>query len=224
MSFRFGRFVLDPETRQLTREGNEIHLSPKAFQLLSILITERPRAVSKSELQDQLWPATFVEETNVAGLVAEIRRALDDSATDPEFLRTVYRFGYRFVGTIQESGEPTRATSVGPRPSLAFADRRTLLLEGVNVIGRAPDATVHCDATGVSRHHARIVLSNGEATLEDLGSKNGTYVQGNRVTTARLADGDEIRLGTASLTFRFEPPVAATETLLPDRGNDSNRH
>lgn len=224
VSFRFGRFVLDRETRQLTGDGEEIHLSPKAFQLLAILITERPRAVSKSELQDQLWPATFVEETNVAGLVAEIRRALDDSATDPEFVRTVYRFGYRFVGTVQESGEPKRAPSVGPRPSLVVGDRRTLLLQGVNVIGRAPDATVHCDAAGVSRHHARILVSDGEATLEDLGSKNGTYLQGTRVTSARLADGDEIRLGTASLTFRLEPPVGATETLLPDRGGDTTDH
>ena len=80
VSYRFGRFVLDCDTRQLLRDGSEVHLSPKAFELLAILLANQPRAVSKTELQERLWPSTFVEETNLAGLVAEIRRALGDSA------------------------------------------------------------------------------------------------------------------------------------------------
>src|SRR5688572_26940475 len=101
--YRFGRFVLDYDTRQILADGGEIHLSPKAFELLALLLANRPRAVSKTELQERLWPSTFVEETNLAGLVAEIRRALDDSATEPVFVRTVYRFGYRFVGDAVET-------------------------------------------------------------------------------------------------------------------------
>ena len=97
-----------------------------------------------------------------------------------------------------------------------------MLLEGANVIGRATDATIQCDATGVSRHHARIVVSKGEATLEDLGSKNGTYLRSQRITSARLSDGDEIRLGTASLTFRIKPPLGPTETVATDPGDRSN--
>ena len=91
-------------------------------------------------------------------------------------------------------------------------------MEGVNVIGRAPDATIQCDVTGVSRYHARILLSKGAATLEDLDSKNGTYLQNARITSARLSDGDEIRLGKACLTFRVRPPLGATETVTADPG------
>jgi DNA-binding winged helix-turn-helix (wHTH) protein len=218
VSCRFGDFVLDYGTRQLLLDGEEIHLSPKAFELLAVLLDNRPRAVSKAELLERLWPSTFVEETNLAGLVAEIRRALRDSATRPVFLRTVYRFGYRFVAEVVDSDEATRAAPPGPRPCLVFENRQVVLLEGSNVIGRASDSTVRCDAPGVSRHHARILVSKGVATLEDLGSKNGTYLQRQRITSARLSDGDEICLGTANLTFRTEPALGPTETVAVDPG------
>lgn len=216
MSFRFGRFVLDSDTRQLLQDDEEIHLAPKAFELLLLLLVNRPRALSKAELLERLWPSTFVEETNLAGLVAEIRRALRDSATRPVYLRTVYRFGYRFVGDVVESGAPVPVGLVGPRSYLIFENRRIALLEGANTIGRAPDATIQCDVRGVSRHHARIVVSGGHATLEDLGSKNGTYVRHERITSAGLADGDRIQLGTATLTFRVDPPLDPTDTVATD--------
>jgi DNA-binding winged helix-turn-helix (wHTH) protein len=210
---RFGRFTLDQDTRQLLAGTNEIHLSPKAFELLTLLIVSRPRALSKADLQERLWPSTFVEETNLAGLIAEIRRALGDSATKPEYVRTVHRFGYRFVGDVQEGAASPRPGRPEHRLVLTIDTRVVILLEGANVIGRAPDAGILCDAAGVSRQHARIVVANGEATLEDLGSKNGTYLQGERITSARLSDGDEIRVGTVALTFRAEAPPQPTETM-----------
>ena len=215
VSYRFGEFVLDGDTRQLLRGTQEIHLSSKAFELLSILIAKRPRLVSKAELQEKLWPSTFVEETNLAGLAAEIRRALDDSATSPKFVRTVYRFGYRFTGEVVEAGTATPASAAG-RPRLVFQNHDAVLMEGANVIGRAPDATIQCEGTGVSRHHARIVLANGQATLEDLGSKNGTFLNDKRITAAPLSDQDEIQIGTASLTFRLDAPLGSTETVATD--------
>ena len=74
--YRFGDFTLDGDTRQLLSKNSEVHLSPKAFELLSMLVANRGRAVPKAELQEHLWPSTFVEETNLASLVVEIRRAL----------------------------------------------------------------------------------------------------------------------------------------------------
>lgn len=93
MRYRFSGYILDPNTRQLLSNGAEIHLSPKAFELLTLLLANATRALSKAELQQRLWPATFVEETNLATLAAEIRRALHDSAKNPSFVRTVYAFG-----------------------------------------------------------------------------------------------------------------------------------
>jgi pSer/pThr/pTyr-binding forkhead associated (FHA) protein len=89
------------------------------------------------------------------------------------------------------------------------------LNEGDNILGRAPDAGVWIDAPGVSRHHARIRLDAATAAVEDLGSKNGTYLRGERVTApTRLADGDQIRLGSVVITFRIPPPPGSTETAL----------
>jgi DNA-binding winged helix-turn-helix (wHTH) protein len=212
--YRFADFALDRDTRQLMSDGAEIHLSPKAFELLAMLLACRRRAVSKAELQQHLWPSTFVEETNLASLVVEIRRALRDSASDPDFVRTVYGFGYRFVGTVTEDDGSILSGHSPTMPCLVVDNRVMILLEGANIIGRAPDASVSLDARGVSRHHARVVISQGVATLDDLGSKNGTHLNGACVTTAtRLSDGDEIRLGAIILRFRVTRPLNPTETV-----------
>lgn len=213
MRYRFGGFTLDQDTRQLLSNGDEIHLSPKAFDLLALLVGNRPRAVSKAELQQRLWPSTFVEETNLATLAAEIRRALRDAAANPRFIRTVYAFGYRFVGEVIADASATGEHGHA-RLWLAFERRHIPLLEGVNVIGRAADAAIPIESPSISRHHARIVVTHGDATLEDLGSKNGTRLNGSRLTApCRLADGDEIRLGAVVLTFRAASQTSPTETM-----------
>ena len=147
MIYRFDQFTVNEETRQLLSREGERHLSPKALDLLTLLIANRPRALSKAVLQDRLWPATFVQETNLAGLVAEIRRALDDSAANPRFVRTVHRFGYRFVAEMSTHVETPRFAARSPRPVLAF-EHRHLLLMGPNLIGRPPDTTIHIDSPG----------------------------------------------------------------------------
>jgi DNA-binding winged helix-turn-helix (wHTH) protein len=213
VAYRIGEFTLNEDTRQLLADANEIHLSPKAFDLLALLVANRERAVSKRELQQRLWPTTFVEETNLASLVAEIRRALCDSADAPRFVRTVYGFGYRFVG------EPRMvAAADGARAALwlTVEGRHIPLPNGTSVIGRAPDATIRVDAPGISRYHARIGVENGQATLEDLASKNGTHLDGRRLSAAEpLRDGQQIRVGAITLTFRIVSPGSTTETLLP---------
>ncbi len=214
MIYRFGDFTLNDSTRQLLSPGGELHLSPKAYELLTVLLASRPNVVSKTELQERLWPATFVQETNIAGLVAEIRRNLGDPAETPLYIRTVHRIGYRFVGDVTvDDRAPGGARS---RFYLALDERRFFLMDGNNIIGRAPDATVQIDSPSVSRLHARIHIENGVATLEDLGSKNGTLLNGARIDTASaLSDGNEIRVGTIALTFRAVPASDVTETVGP---------
>ena len=82
-SWSFGDFVLNLGTRELRRAGAPVPLSPKAFQLLGILVERAPKALSKIELQDSLWPGTFVVEKNLTNLVGEIREALGDDAARP---------------------------------------------------------------------------------------------------------------------------------------------
>jgi DNA-binding winged helix-turn-helix (wHTH) protein len=211
VTFCFAGFSLDSDTRQLLADAREIHLSPKAFELLLMLIEHRSRALSKSELQERLWPSTFVGDANLPTIVAEIRRALGDTAQDSTYLRTVHRFGYRFVGVVAE--RPAGSDS-GGRMYIRDADREFLLREGTAVIGRADDAAIRIDSGGVSRHHARIVVHGAEARVDDMRSKNGTFVRGARITgECLLRDGDEIRVGPVVLTFRIAPATQVTETI-----------
>jgi DNA-binding winged helix-turn-helix (wHTH) protein len=216
VTYQFGDFALHLNTRRLLRQHQEVHLSPKAFELLQLLVESSSRALAKNELHEKLWPETHVEDTNLASLVAEIRRALGDSADAPVYVRTMHRFGYWFIGAVQSSESEDDDVSDEPQVRfwLVWETRQVLLNVGDNIVGRAPDATVWLDAPGVSRHHAKIRVEGHEAFVEDLGSKNGTYIGGDRVSArTRLADGDQIRLGSIVVTFRIPPPAATTETV-----------
>jgi DNA-binding winged helix-turn-helix (wHTH) protein len=210
MRLSFGGLTLDTDTRQLLRGREQLPLSPKAFELLVHLVENRPRALSKNQLHDLLWPGTFVSDTNLAGLVVEVRRALQDDARSPRFLRTVQRFGYAFAGTVGDA-EPEPKASAPTRFWLVDGKRQIPLLEGENVLGR--DAEVGgFESTTVSRRHARIVIDGQGAFLEDLGSKNGTFVRGTRITREQLSDGDRIELGSVVLTFKAASGDHSTRT------------
>jgi DNA-binding winged helix-turn-helix (wHTH) protein len=219
MQVGFGPYVLDQESRQLLRGDDVVHLSPKAFDLLSILVAHRPKALSKSELQNRLWPRTFVVEKNLVNLVSEIRDAIGDDPSNPRFIRTVHRFGYAFRGTVprgEVGPSASRVSEVSFR--LKWMNSRVTLEEGEHVIGRDPDAEIFLNSGGVSRHHARIRISAGRATIEDLGSKNGTFVGDQRVEGLRsLGDGDIISVGAVKLTFRMVQTPSSTTTEADER-------
>jgi DNA-binding winged helix-turn-helix (wHTH) protein len=210
----FGECTLDSDTRELSRGGEPVHLEPKAFRLLELLLAARPKALSKRDLQDELWPKTYVSERSLARLVANLRIAIGDRATEPRFIRTVHGFGYAFCGDV----------SVGRRRSersndfhcrLSWGDREIALSEGENVLGRDPDVAVWIDLNSVSRRHARVLVTDEVALIEDLGSRNGTLVNGERVSSPTpLANGDRIKIGAASLVFRCSRRLGTTESEM----------
>ena len=210
MRIRFGTFTLDLDTRQLTRDGREVHLAPKAFQLLATLVLERPKALSKTVLQERLWPDTFVAEANLSNLVAEIRAALGDQGRTPVWIRTAHGFGYAFCG---EATTVTDPRETAPACWLEWGGRRFPLSVGEHVIGRDPDVDVRLDASTVSRRHAKLVVTAQGVVLEDFGSKNGTRRGGERVTSrVTLVDGDAIHIGSLLITFHVRAPQGSTET------------
>jgi DNA-binding winged helix-turn-helix (wHTH) protein len=211
----FADFVLDLDARELRRDAAAIALSPKAYHLLQILVSERPKALSKLDLQERLWPDTFVVEKNLVNLVAEIRAALGDDATHPRFVRTVPRFGYAFREAAVGIGQ-TQVTDPSVRFRLRWPDGRAVLREGDHVLGRDPDLELFIDGPGVSRRHAVIRVFGADATIQDLGSKNGTFVAGRSAAAAMpLADGDIIRLGSVELTFVAVSVRYSTRTEAP---------
>lgn len=205
MRVGFGPFVLDDGTRQLTRGSEVLHLSPKAFQLLALLVQARPSVVDRATLRQHLWRDTHVVDAALGNLVAEVRVALGNEAS---ILRTVHGVGYAFGGDAKDLSAPPQTDPLGPpRFWLVWKDRAIILAQPDSTIGRDPTCGVWIDAPGVSRRHARIRIpepdEDGTPVIEDLGSTNGTDVNGRVVsTTTTLEDGDAIALGEATLTFR----------------------
>jgi DNA-binding winged helix-turn-helix (wHTH) protein len=205
MKLSFGDCSFDDAARELRRNGRPVALTPKAFELLSLLVERRPKAVSKAEIRDRLWPKTFVSDVNLAALAFEVRSAIGDDARNPRYLRTVRAFGYAFAGG------PSRTRPA--RFRLVLEDREVGLEEGEHVLGRGEEAAIVLDRARVSRLHARIRVSGDVATLEDLGSKNGTRHQGRRIDApVALADGDEIRIGSERIVFRSAGRDVPTES------------
>ena len=210
--FQFGHFTLEVGARQLMRDGHIIHLSPKAFDLLHTLITHRPGVVSKDELNQRLWPDTFVSEVNLATLVAEVRRALGEDAANPRFIRTVHRRGYAFSGVATED-LPQSESSIEALGAhwVVWEAGQVRLAKGDNLLGRGRGVTVWLDSPTISRRHAKIVVTGLNAMVEDLGSRNGTFVRGEKVTSpVPITDGDEIRVGSIVLRYRVNSGLATT--------------
>jgi DNA-binding winged helix-turn-helix (wHTH) protein len=208
MRARFGEFVFDPERRELRRSGALVHLSPKGFDLLAILIAHHPRAVRKEALYEQLWADTFVEYANLNNLISEIRAALGDR--ERTIVQTKPRFGFAFAAetVLERDRAPASPEKIF---QLVRGGVSSDLHPGRNLIGREDDCAIIIDSPAVSRYHAAIDIRGSAAFLEDLGSKNGTFLGNRRIESpVELHDRDEIEIGRALLRFRVFDRKGAT--------------
>ena len=213
MRLQFDDLTFDDDTRQLWVRGEEIRLSPKAFDLLALLVARRPNAVSKTDIRGQLWPRTFVSDSSLPSLVSEIRDAIGDSRRKPGFVRTVHRFGYAFQAESAPMPHQAAAAISGPNAWLLGRTAEVALLPGENVLGREGDGIILMKSSTVSRRHARIVINAKGAVIEDLKSKNGTFVNDRRVSgPTPVTEGDQVRIGSLLFTFRRSQGSQSTET------------
>ena len=218
---RFGIFEVDLETGELRRKGLKLRLQEQPFQVLKMLLERPGELVRREDLRQRLWPEVLFAdfEPGLNKAVHKVRLALGDSADNPRFVETLAGRGYRFIATLEGNGRTADtprdpASLARPAPFRVTWDGQTIpLSEGCNTIGREHDSTICIHLASVSRRHARIHVSGEKATLEDLGSKNGTRLKGRRIhSLSPLADGDEIRVGSARLLFEGGSSLSATQT------------
>jgi DNA-binding winged helix-turn-helix (wHTH) protein len=208
MRVHFAEFAFDTDARQLSRDGRPIPLSGKALGILRVLLERRPQVVTKKQLLEDIWPGTWVEESNLSVAVSELRRALGDDPQQPRFIRTDFRTGYAFIAEATDAAASgAKSVRAATKFWLVWRGERLVLYEGENIIGRDPQASIWVDEPHVSGRHARILVSAGHAVLEDLVSTNGTFLRGARVTEPQpLGDGDVIRFGATDVTFKAHQP------------------
>jgi len=198
--FVFEQFCLDTDRKELIRGGEPVHLTPRAFRLFELLIRQRPKALSKRELLEQVWAGAIVEESNLKTLVLEIRSALEERGGNPSIIRTVYGYGYAFGGTAGESEVPDASPTV---LQVRWHKRELTLPEGSHLIGRRPDCAITIEEPSVSRVHARLEVSRIGMVVEDLRSKNGTFVDGRRIAAVtELLPRCVIRFGEVDVELR----------------------
>jgi DNA-binding winged helix-turn-helix (wHTH) protein len=217
MRIGFGDCEFDSATRELFRRGKRVHLSPKAYLLLELLLENHPRALGKAEIQEHVWPGVFISEANLAGLVSELRRAIGEKGRTAGLLRTVHGFGYAFSGEIARrdgmgGGGPSR------RHSLFVQNQEIRLNDGANVVGRDTPALVRIDDPTVSRRHASLSVAGATVTVEDLGSKNGSFIDGNRLrpgSAETVRSGSVLRFGSIEAILKTSLSDESTETVRP---------
>lgn len=215
MIYRFGSFELCRSQYRLSREQTTIPVKPRVLELLVYLIEHRDRVVSKEELLSQLWEGRFVSDGVLTEAVHEARHALGEDAAEAAFIKTVHGRGYQFlfrpvhlIATESESPGAERSSAY-----LLWTGGPTPLRDGENFIGRDPACVIVLDSLRVSRQHARVVVSSRGAIVEDLGSKNGTVLNGAKISApTSLSEGDVIEIGGVALAFRCRLSDLSTVT------------
>jgi DNA-binding winged helix-turn-helix (wHTH) protein len=208
MKLSFGDCDLDLSARQLWRAGKVVPLEPKMYELLEILVKRRPAVVTNNDLDELLWPQVYVARTSLTRLVSELRTVLGDTPRDSRIIRTAYKTGYAFCADVQSSVPPTSGPAL---MSLQWKDRSIPLSDGEHIAGRGAECSVIIDASTVSRRHALISVTLGVATIEDLSSTNGTFVNEKRISErTRVANGSRISLGSEVLMLLANDPSAPT--------------
>ncbi len=198
-SYTFDQFELDCASGEVRREGSLLALRPKVYALLVYLVSHRGRLIPKDELIRAIWGEVSVSDGSLNRAIAELRSALGDESADPHLIETVPRRGYKFIGKVAESKRSVERTSGF---ILITAERTIPLPLGETIIGRTPECRVQIIGPSVSRRHARIVVSEQGAAIEDLQSLNGTYVEDQKIDQSTpLKHGDQIRIGKERVRF-----------------------
>ncbi len=213
-SFRFGAFELDVAAFTLRRDGIPVRLEKIPMEVLVLLVERAGTLVARDSMHAALWGSDVFLDRDAAinTAIRKIRKALGEDVDRPRFVETVVGKGYRFVGQIvRETMDSQRPATVYrlTRGTNAFA-----LHEGENLIGRDPDVHVFLDHPSVSRRHARISITAGRAVVEDLNSRNGTWIDGRGITSpTEVHDGNVIGVGPITLTFVSLSSVASTRPM-----------
>src|SRR5262245_52289608 len=110
MILRFGGVELDGARHELRRGEEVVPLGPKPFELLTLLVDQRHRVVSREEIRDRIWPGVHVSEATISSTLRDLRRALHDEGYQSRFIRTMRGVGFRFIATVEGRGAAVAVT------------------------------------------------------------------------------------------------------------------
>jgi DNA-binding winged helix-turn-helix (wHTH) protein len=230
-AFRFAEFELDVAAYALRNRGESVKLERIPMEVLILLVERAGTLVERSEIQTQLWgPEIFLEhDAAINTAIRKIRHALGDDAATPRFVETVVGKGYRFIAPLENVRSPTQPGEPAangspeqsaqqrpqfPRYSVMVGKQEFILNSAETLLGRDPTAGICVDHPSVSRKHARISIESDGVILQDLGSRNGTFLNGRRVDApAKIHHNSVIGLGPITLVFHVARAPASTQSI-----------
>lgn len=223
-----GEWNVVRELNELRRGDEQVRLEPRAMNLLVHLASREGRVTSKEEILDTVWRGVFVSDSALTRTIADLRKALGDDAKSPRYIETISKRGYRLVAPVSGQAAAGLVPEAiaggrrdGPRVYLCRGTENHPLVQGEYLIGRDPECFVSIPSTKVSRRHARLIVAASRASIDDLGSRNGTFVNGQRVKSERrLRNGDAIAVGPETLVYREFDPSELTESDLALSGRE----
>jgi DNA-binding winged helix-turn-helix (wHTH) protein len=216
--FRLGDWLIEPDLGHLTRGTSTVHVELRVMDVLVCLALHAPGLVTRKNLTESVWSTEFISDNTLTHAIAELRAAFGDDARNPTYIETIHRRGYRLLASV---GDPESKEPAGAERSIVAVidgDHTVRLRKGENVIGRLPWATVSIDSLQVSRRHARIVVDDTCAVLEDLGSKNGTLLNGRSFRgPSTIEDGDHVAFGNHVVVIQFLDDATTAGEDTPTR-------
>lgn len=217
--FDLGEVRVEPSSCRVVRDGRQIAVEPKVMALLELLASRPGEVLSKGEILERVWEGGFVVESVVTRAVSLLRAALGDDSRKPTYVETIPRRGYRLIAPVAgletvEGRSPDPSRPPAPGEWTLHSDSGSVRLHaGETVIGRGENVDLPLDSVQVSRRHARIVVTGGRAMLEDLGSKNGTRLNGRLVSGPTLLRPlDVLVVGSVRLIVQSGSSEVETET------------
>lgn len=211
-------WTVQPSLDRIERDGRIVHLRPKTMDVLVCLAEQPGQVVSREAPVDRVWAKRFISDAALKTAVYELRQAFGDECRVPQVIETIPKRGYRLIAEVQRLGPQAEADTGGAETPfrVIYGERQIPLPAGETLIGRDPGAAVRIDSLEVSRRHARIVVADAHAVIEDLGSKNGTVVAGKRIDgVVELSSGDRIIVGSVALTFKLVGILGTIQTAEP---------
>ena len=214
---RFADCILDIDARRLVRSGQEAHLPPKAFDLLKLLVENRPRVLSKTELIERVWRGCSFQMQAWRKSSASSGGRSGRTTTRASSVRCTAAADAFAAELLDQPRDDPRFASRSVAGSaicwLFCGPRQFPLMDGEHVVGRESDAAIWLDSPKVSRRHAKIVVNGGSAVLIDLDSKNGSFVRGIPVTgPTTLGRVMDVCIGPFALIFRVADGAGSTES------------
>lgn len=216
-AFRLGSWRVEPAACELRADDRVIHLRPKVMDLLAALAARPNKVCSKAQLLDAVWPDVVVTEASLSVAIAELREAIGDDSSHPTFIETIPRRGYRLIAPVLDGPRPAPAPTSSSSYALIGRSVKVPLGHGRMVIGRDPECDVRLDSHNVSRFHAAVEVVGERVLVEDLGSKNGTFVDDRRIAgVTEIRPGDRVRFGRHAAALQLASDDSATWTDLSE--------